>query len=312
MRERYSIGDLARRTGLPVRTIRFYSDSGLLPPTDRSPANHRRYDLAAVARLDLVRTLRELGLDLATIRRVLADELTVAQAAARHADALDVQIRVLRTRAAVLRAIASRAEPPNEPNPEELTLMHRVVRLSEDERHRLITDFVDRAFGGLDVNEDFVAWLRSALPYLPDEPTTAQVDAWIELSELVRDEDFVASVRRMAEHQAAEIAEGGRMGLHHELTIKVRDRVTAAIDAGVEPDSPAAAEILSDVVARYAETFGTEDTPAYRAKLVTRLRTADDPRVERYVRLIGIINDWPETPPLGPVFGWLIAALDPK
>ena len=37
----YSIGDLARRTGLSVRTIRFYSDRGLLPPTSRSPAGYR-------------------------------------------------------------------------------------------------------------------------------------------------------------------------------------------------------------------------------------------------------------------------------
>jgi DNA-binding transcriptional MerR regulator len=63
----YSIGDLARRTGLSVRTIRFYSDHGVLPPTSRSPAGYRRYDLDALARLDLLRTLRDLGVDLATI-----------------------------------------------------------------------------------------------------------------------------------------------------------------------------------------------------------------------------------------------------
>lgn len=61
----YSIGDLARRTGLTVKTIRFYSDSGIVPPTDRSPAGYRLYDIDALARLDLVRTLRDLGLDLA-------------------------------------------------------------------------------------------------------------------------------------------------------------------------------------------------------------------------------------------------------
>jgi DNA-binding transcriptional MerR regulator len=63
----YSIGDLARRTGLSVRTIRFYSDRGVLPPTSRSPAGYRRYDLDALARPDLVRTLRDLGVDLAAI-----------------------------------------------------------------------------------------------------------------------------------------------------------------------------------------------------------------------------------------------------
>lgn len=33
-----SIGDLARCTGLTVRTIRFYADHGIVPPTDRTPA----------------------------------------------------------------------------------------------------------------------------------------------------------------------------------------------------------------------------------------------------------------------------------
>ena len=72
---RYSIGELARLTGLSVRTVRFYSDSGVVPPAGRTEAGYRLYDAEALARLELVRTLRELGVDLATIRRVLAREL---------------------------------------------------------------------------------------------------------------------------------------------------------------------------------------------------------------------------------------------
>jgi DNA-binding transcriptional MerR regulator len=98
----YSIGELDRRTGLAVRTIRFYSDRGVVPPTNRSPAGYRLYDLDALVRLDLVRTLRDLGDDLATIQRVLGREITVPEVAAAHAEALDVQIRALRLRRAVL------------------------------------------------------------------------------------------------------------------------------------------------------------------------------------------------------------------
>jgi DNA-binding transcriptional MerR regulator len=94
----YSIGELARRTGLTVKTIRFYSDRGIVAPTDRSPAGYRLYSIDAVARLDLVRTLRELGLDLPTIRKVVDRELSLPEVAAAHAEALAVQIRVLRLR----------------------------------------------------------------------------------------------------------------------------------------------------------------------------------------------------------------------
>ncbi|MBO0774332.1 MAG: MerR family DNA-binding transcriptional regulator, partial [Actinobacteria bacterium] len=36
-----TIGELARLTGLPVKTIRFWSDEGLVPPADRTPAGYR-------------------------------------------------------------------------------------------------------------------------------------------------------------------------------------------------------------------------------------------------------------------------------
>jgi len=178
----YSIGDLARRTGLSVRTIRFYSDCGVLPPTSRSSAGYRRYDLDALARLDLVRTLRELDVDLATIRRVLDREVSIAEVAAVHAEALDVQIRTLRLRRAVLRAVAKRGS-----SPQEMELMHKLVKLSDAERRRIIHQFIDDAFGDLDANPDFVAMMRSAMPELPEDPSPEQVDAWVELAELVQD-----------------------------------------------------------------------------------------------------------------------------
>jgi DNA-binding transcriptional MerR regulator len=49
----YGIGELARLTGLTVRTIRFYSDSGLLPPTERTHAGYRMYDICTTHRADL-------------------------------------------------------------------------------------------------------------------------------------------------------------------------------------------------------------------------------------------------------------------
>jgi hypothetical protein len=235
---------------------------------------------------------------------VLADEISVSQAAATHADALDVQIRVLRLRRAVLRAVAKR-----DSSTQEMELMHRIVQLSEAERHRIINDFIDSTFGDLDANPEFVALLRSAMPDLPDEPTAEQVDAWIELAELVQDPAFKASVRRMAQHQAAQRADGDQTGLHHDLTNQIQQLVEAAIAAGIEPGSAQARPVLADLVDRYARTFAAADTGEYRATLLTRLETASDPRAERYWHLIAIINSWPTTPSLAPIFDWFIQAL---
>ncbi|WP_448619643.1 helix-turn-helix domain-containing protein [Geodermatophilus sp. URMC 65] len=79
-----TIGQLAARLGVPVRTVRFWSDEGLVDPPARSVGGYRLYDAAAVARLDLVRTLRELGLGLPAIRELLARRRTVAEVAAEH------------------------------------------------------------------------------------------------------------------------------------------------------------------------------------------------------------------------------------
>ncbi|MFI9361916.1 MerR family transcriptional regulator [Kitasatospora sp. NPDC053057] len=300
----FSIGDLARRTGLTVKTIRFYSDSGIVPPTDRSPAGYRLYDISALARLDMVRTLRDLGLDLAVIRQVLDHEVTVPEIAAAHADALEVQIRTLRLRRAVLRAVAKRGSTT-----EEMDLMHKLAKLSDVERRCLISDFIDDTFGGLDANADFVDMMRSAMPDLPDDPEPDQVDAWVELAELAQDPDFRTAVRRMAQYQAAERAQGDTTGLHHDLTETVRDQIGRALDADIAPTSAEAAQILNTLTARYAQTFSRADDADLRHWLLTRLEMAGDPRAERYWHLLAVINGWPVPPSLAPVFAWFMEAL---
>ncbi|MFH9725084.1 MerR family transcriptional regulator [Streptomyces sp. NPDC017254] len=300
----FTIGDLARRTGLTVKTIRFYSDTGIVPPTDRSPAGYRLYDIGALTRLDLVRTLRDLGLDLGIIRRLLDREVSVPEVAAAHADALEVQIRTLRMRRAVLRAVAERGS-----SPEEMDLMHKLAKLSDDERRRLITDFIDDAFGGLDANADFVDMMRSAMPELPDDPEPEQVDAWVELAELTKDPDFRAAVRRMAQYQAAERAQGDRTGLHHDLTEAVRDSVGRAIEGDIAPASAEAAPVVDALTARYAQTFTRADDADLRRWLLTRLEVAGDTRAERYWHLLAVINGWPVPPSLAPVFTWFTQAL---
>ena len=300
----FTIGDLARRTGLPVRTIRFYADAGVVPETGRTPAGYRVYDVDAVARLDLVRTLRDLGVDLPTVRRVLAREATLSEVAAAHAEALDVQIRTLRLRRAVLGAVAARGA-----SHQEMDLMHRIARMSEAERRRMIEDFVDSVFGGVDANPELVEMVRAATPELPEDATAEQVEAWIELAELTQDPDFRASVRRMAEYQAAERAAGDTTGLHHELTAVVRERIGRAVADGVDPESAAADPVIAELAARYADTFGKPDDAALREWLWRRLEVAVDPRVERYWRLLAAINRWPEPESLGPVFDWFLRAL---
>jgi DNA-binding transcriptional MerR regulator len=302
----YSIGQLAARTGLTVKTVRFYSDAGLVMPVDRTHAGHRRYDIDALARLDLIRTLRELGIDLATIRRVLDREVTLQDVAAVHARAIDAQLQVLRLRRAVLRAVAKRGS-----DPKETELMHRLAHLSDEERQRIISDFWDSAFDGLDIDPDFEARMRAARPALPDDPSPEQVEAWVELAELVQDPDFRASVRRMGEsHAAGRAAEGEPTPEDAERQAAlVAEKGTAALEAGIDPMSAQARPIADEIVAALATEPGQTADPAFRRTVIDRWETFTDARAERYWRLLGIVNGWPPFPSTVPAHQWVIAAL---
>ncbi|MEU5438261.1 MerR family transcriptional regulator [Streptomyces sp. NPDC020719] len=300
----YSIGDLARRTGLTVKAIRFYSDCGIVPPTDRSPAGYRLYDIDALARLDLVRTLRDVGLDLPTIRKIVDRETSLPEVAAAHAEALAMQIRLLRLRRAVLTAVAKRGSTA-----EEMDLMHKLAKLSEDERRRLVDDFLGTAFGDLDANPEFAGITRSMTPELPENPEAEQVEAWVELAELSQDPDFRACMRRMAEHYVADRAQDGTAGVRRDPAAAVRDHVGPALVAGIDPASPQADPVVAAVMAQYAHDLGRPVDVDLRRRLLTRLDTANDPRRERYLQLLAVINGWPAPESLAPAFDWLIQAL---
>lgn len=66
------IGELARRTGVKVPTIRFYEQIGLIAAPPRTEGNQRRYGKTEVDRLNFIRHARELGFEVDHIRELLA------------------------------------------------------------------------------------------------------------------------------------------------------------------------------------------------------------------------------------------------
>lgn len=108
-----SIGELARRTGVKVPTIRYYEEVGLLVIPPRTEGRQRRYGRAAVARLRFVRHARELGFDVAAVRELLALSeqpdrpcAEVDGIARRHVEDIDRRVaRLVALRRALQRAL---------------------------------------------------------------------------------------------------------------------------------------------------------------------------------------------------------------
>ncbi|KQP58039.1 MerR family transcriptional regulator [Agreia sp. Leaf283] len=84
----WSIQEIARLTGTTSRTLRHYGDIGLLPPTRVASNGYRRYDQPALVRLQRILLLRNLGLGLTAIARVLDEEPDAVGALTRHRDDL--------------------------------------------------------------------------------------------------------------------------------------------------------------------------------------------------------------------------------
>ncbi|MBC9711466.1 MerR family transcriptional regulator [Streptomyces sp. TRM66268-LWL] len=293
--ELLTIGQLASRTGLPVRTIRYWSDAGALPVVDRSPGNYRLYDAASVARLELIRTLRDLGLGLDDVRAVVGGEITVAQVAARHVSALDAQIRSLKVTRAVLTTVAKRGS-----SAEEMTLMNKLARLSAAERKRIIDTFTAEVFGGLDTTDpDIRTRLQFGIPDLPDDPTVDQVDAWVEMAELLQDPEFRRGMRKVIEFNAAGRTPKTPPGTSLWFMSRLVHLAGDARGRGIAPASQEARDVLG-------ELLGDAD----RGEVLERMLSASQADVSRLRDLIARVRGLEESPQYREEFAWVVAALE--
>jgi hypothetical protein len=165
--------------------------------------------------------------------------------------------------------------------------MHQLARLTEEQRRQLIGDFLDSVFGGLESHPAVAGIMRTMTPELPDDATTAQVRAWVELAELTQDPDFRANMRRLAEQFTADRTPG----LHPDPVAAVKIHVAHAL--GIDPESAEADPIVEGIP----------------AELLPRLEIANQPQRDRYLALLGVVNGWGAAEPSGPALDWSVRAL---
>jgi DNA-binding transcriptional MerR regulator len=109
----FSIGRLAKRTGVPATALRYYDDLGLVRPVTRE-AGRRRYDDAAVAQVGVILVLRDVGFTLAEIAELVNGDgwHDLAVRKIEELDALATRVKVART--ALQHALACPEGDPSE------------------------------------------------------------------------------------------------------------------------------------------------------------------------------------------------------
>ena len=116
------IGDVARRTGLTVRTVRYYEEVGLLPPSERLAGGHRVYAEDDIRRLHRINLLRHVGIPVAQIPEALDGPVDhLAAAVERHLAVLDERLSAMGRLRERVRAVGeSLREQPDGPDEREL------------------------------------------------------------------------------------------------------------------------------------------------------------------------------------------------
>jgi len=114
------IGALAKRTGVPIKTIRYYEGVGLLPKVQRTAAGYRLYEPKTADRLQFIKKAQNLGLKLDEIKEILdlADRGRcpcghVQEVLKQRLDELQRKIRDLRLIERRVKAAIQRGCPPN-------------------------------------------------------------------------------------------------------------------------------------------------------------------------------------------------------
>ena len=246
------IGEVARRTGLTVRTLHHYDSLGLLTPSSRTWGDHRLYTAADLRRLLAIQHLRSLGLSLAEIGSALDDPSFDAR------DSLHDHIRLVEERLAAeetllvrLRGLRDAAEVGWHEMVEAIALTQRLAHPEPNVRARAALDATS------------TTPLPALIDQLADEPDPAVnelltwavarhgADAFEPLASRLNDPD--AGVRARMVHALGKLRDKRAVGL---LQAMLRDP-----DAGVRTEITVALGRLggSDAMIALVSLLGDPD-----------------------------------------------------
>jgi cob(I)alamin adenosyltransferase len=165
------VGDLARRTGLTVRTLHHYDAIGLLSPSGRSASGHRRYAEDDLACLLHIQSLRQLGFSLHSIRELLrrADDISLGIVQGHLANVRE-QTRTLRRLGERLEAMAQSMSGGDSVAPKSILQTIEAMTMTEKIYTRTGDDGTTELVGGARVAK---ASLRVEATGTVDELSTA-------------------------------------------------------------------------------------------------------------------------------------------
>ncbi|HXT16523.1 MAG TPA: MerR family transcriptional regulator [Gemmatimonadaceae bacterium] len=296
-----TVGELAREAGISPQILRHYDQLGLLRPSRRTAAGYRLYSPADRARLEAIRALRDLDFDLETIGRVLRGASELRAVAELQLRALEHQARVIRRRMAVIRVSL---KGNGALDVARIHRLERLARLERADKARFVREHLARRMSGRATPQLERTILGLASVELPDDATLEQLDAWLELAELVADAEFLAHHKRRATtaHTESAAARRNMKRLNHD--------VVAAIRRGVHPEQAAGQRFVRRWLRHMARQRGRRDVRAVARDVLRDAKRGLYAKEARFWALLAVLKPELASHPSYAIGAWLMRGVE--
>ena len=182
-----------------------------------------------------------------------------------------------------------------------------MTNLSRVERRNVIERFYSQVSQDVRIDPEWMRqMIEASTPELPDNPTPEQCDAWIELSAILDDPEFVNTMRA----NAKEVWDNADFDLAawQQAGDPFLAKAKNAIEQGFGPESETAHALAQEWLETSARVMGRAPDDDYKAWLRTRY-AAHDARAVRYWELVAIMKGQsPQTSP-NRDWTWIIDAM---
>jgi len=130
MKRHWKVGDLAKLTGLTVRTLRYYDQIGLFSPSGQTESGHRLYNELDLSRLHQILSLKELGLSLEEVKSALTDgQISPLVIVNLQIDRIKEQIKLQQKRLEQLRHVSKLMQGKAELTVEDFTSLLQAMKV---------------------------------------------------------------------------------------------------------------------------------------------------------------------------------------
>lgn len=218
------VGELAKQTGISVRTLHYYDEIKLLSPSQRTQADHRLYTAEDIARLQQIVSLRQLGFSLDEIRECLERPAyslhrVIELHTARLKEQLELSMRLLNRLEAIARNLRSTESVSIEdliPTIEAITMFEKYYTPEQAETIKQRAELLgeDRIRQAEAQWQELILQVRAEMEK-GTEPTSESVQAlarrWMELVQQFTggDSGIEQSLKRMYQQERPEVASRG-------------------------------------------------------------------------------------------------------